>query len=1158
MKKIEAAISTAISRDVKIGDVYLNLNGRIKADSVEIFHKEKLLGKADNLLIETEFKYLKYPFIGITKISIVEPYVNFIKNDKSFILPWKINAGKENGGKENGGKPLFSGPLKIKEAEILYTDETDINLSARLSKTNGEINFSNNGINIDFNAMGLLKISEEDYSFNEIQATIGKSERGWEIDVPLITGMGLTGFSDLNIQNTPLGTEVFGKLDISGNPELDRFHFIPDSIFKAKGISLKSEFSFKNNAVKTETEGIIEGIGNNAFYSEKIIFDISTDNDTIFVNSLNMQMEEGIIHASGKLGLYGELPFDIKLDTDNKKVRYTPPQAWKTGQLSISCKSAVSGSIKNRKFRKSSLKASIIPGKSISGFSLNASAANRAVRFNIKYNEGNAGGELTFSDTAVKGSFQAKNIKTDEFSELFLNEKIVGTLDFDGKFGPVPSEKPLYFIRLSKGKIEYKGISSDISGKLHNTPGGIIIDTALINAVIPHTFLSEIDTGFTNDTASGRITVDAGFGGHINSLKGRGTLFSTGIGYRGFYADSLNVPLSYSEKTVILNPLTIYNGDNCLKGPVSVSLKDSALYARLCDNKKNCVKINVSASAFDKYELSAIALINDASAAEPYLEDSYSIGGSAECSLSIVADREKLKEADIRGYIKSKDLSFLKSGKGLRNFDSYISLKDRFIIIDSAVVNAGGQSFRISGDIKRGKSDSVYFNLNSEGPGSASVSGGIASGKADLRMYISGNIIQAAAYFLPEGWKTSGDLHAKVDINGDFDSLIYDGTIKASSVNISPPDSLFLINKGFANMKIKSGTLFVDSAGFYSKNGKTLIKGNVQRAGEVDLAINARGMDLKKPDIFKTTDVNCSLLVGGNKEKINIKGKAGFKKLRFIKNFDLKSIVPLSENVTKIPDEKSEFLENIYVEIRIDPSSKIEIENNITDITIKPSVTLQGPFYSIMPAGRITVADGKAVFLDREFKIISGTADFSSAKEINPAVQAEAVTSIDDFNGIEPVTYDIYLNLSGTLKDPVVNFRSEPYLDKTNILALLTIGTTRERIAYSGDVIKERAGRITTGQISSYLSEKVSRSTGLDRINIKGNIFNTGGGNGPVLEAVKKINPKTEITYSSNIGNFSRNKIIINYMISNRISLEGETDQSGNNGLDLKYRVEFE
>jgi len=47
------------------------------------------------------------------------------------------------------------------------------------------------------------------------------------------------------------------------------------------------------------------------------------------------------------------------------------------------------------------------------------------------------------------------------------------------------------------------------------------------------------------------------------------------------------------------------------------------------------------------------------------------------------------------------------------------------------------------------------------------------------------------------------------------------------------------------------------------------------------------------------------------------------------------------------------------------------------------------------------------------------------------------------------------------------------------------------------------------------------------------------------------------VTYSTAVGHMNEQKVKLDYKLNDKFSLEGQTDQRGRSGLDLKYKLKF-
>jgi autotransporter translocation and assembly factor TamB len=160
----------------------------------------------------------------------------------------------------------------------------------------------------------------------------------------------------------------------------------------------------------------------------------------------------------------------------------------------------------------------------------------------------------------------------------------------------------------------------------------------------------------------------------------------------------------------------------------------------------------------------------------------------------------------------------------------------------------------------------------------------------------------------------------------------------------------------------------------------------------------------------------------------------------------------------------------------------------------------------------------------------------------------------------------VWLKIKGPLDEAIVELTSDPPLERSDIIALLTVGATQDQIMgrYENgkamtlsSILRERASELSGQQISGYVTKKMGGLLGLDEMTIEGNLFRFGKTWGPQLLASKKLNNRMEISYTATAGDANEQNIRLDYKLSDHLSLEGETDQKGQSWLDLKYQLKF-
>ena len=164
------------------------------------------------------------------------------------------------------------------------------------------------------------------------------------------------------------------------------------------------------------------------------------------------------------------------------------------------------------------------------------------------------------------------------------------------------------------------------------------------------------------------------------------------------------------------------------------------------------------------------------------------------------------------------------------------------------------------------------------------------------------------------------------------------------------------------------------------------------------------------------------------------------------------------------------------------------------------------------------------------------------------------------------IRYVVKLKMDGNFDKPNLVLTSTPALSQSDIIAVLTVGRTRNEILVSGsdkeaesfrDILIERARSITNHTISKMAEKQVGTLLNLDNINIEGDLLSMQGKGGPKLTASKRLTEGLDLTYSTVVGYSNDQMIKLGYKVSDNVVLEGESDQRGRTGIDLKFKYKF-
>ncbi len=186
--------------------------------------------------------------------------------------------------------------------------------------------------------------------------------------------------------------------------------------------------------------------------------------------------------------------------------------------------------------------------------------------------------------------------------------------------------------------------------------------------------------------------------------------------------------------------------------------------------------------------------------------------------------------------------------------------------------------------------------------------------------------------------------------------------------------------------------------------------------------------------------------------------------------------------------------------------------------------------------GVVNILSGVHIEGEKEFKVKNSEVLFAGAA-LNPFLNVNVTYKS------EP--YDIFINISGLLDSPSLNFSSTPFLTQSDILSVLLFNSTTEDLASSDTDSSKAALSMFGNTFAKELVEKFGIK--LDKL-----VLTTNEEGGFGVEVGKKISRKMTIIYINDIVQ----TIKIKYQHSKRF----ETDITFNpdtSGIDFLYKNEY-
>jgi hypothetical protein len=286
---------------------------------------------------------------------------------------------------------------------------------------------------------------------------------------------------------------------------------------------------------------------------------------------------------------------------------------------------------------------------------------------------------------------------------------------------------------------------------------------------------------------------------------------------------------------------------------------------------------------------------------------------------------------------------------------------------------------------------------------------------------------------------------------------------------------------------------------------------------------------------------------------------------RFTQSIRLTDLLATMDQVRRPWKKNSEFQKKTALNLHIHNSHPFWVDNNLAKLNMNGNFSLYGTLASPYILGQISVQKGYVLYLDRKFQVKEGRLDFVDPESPYPEVTFQAEKEMKSYETFSGNVYQITFGLTGPANRVKPSWTSEPPLSEPDVLSLLTLGATRRELTRdqegSGNrltnVLQDRLTLLSSQKVSSYATKTLGNLFGLENVAVEGNLFQFGKSWGPQLLASKKLSDRLSVTYKTAVGQSNTQEVRLDYKLTNRFSLEGQTDQKGKSGIDILYKLKY-
>ncbi len=403
---------------------------------------------------------------------------------------------------------------------------------------------------------------------------------------------------------------------------------------------------------------------------------------------------------------------------------------------------------------------------------------------------------------------------------------------------------------------------------------------------------------------------------------------------------------------------------------------------------------------------------------------------------------------------------------------------------------------------------------------------------------------------------SSGVVTMNMTVGGTFAEPLPQGNFQVANGSLAysgMPSGLTELNGSlqFTRDHMRIETLTARTGG-----GTLDLKGDATYVNrQLNFNLTAKGKDVRlryPPGVSSTADAELHWV--GSRSASTVSGDISINKIAVTPGFDFSAYLERSRQFSAVAAPNSP-LYNVKLDIHVQTAPELQMRTAVARLSGDADLRLRGSLARPAVLGRVDILEGQATFHGTRFTLERGDITFANPVAIEPQLNLQASTHVRN--------YDLNITVTGTADRLNLNYRSEPPLPKSDIIALLALGRTNEESAQLQEqsgvtAFTDQATAVILSQaLNTSVSSRLQRLFGASNIKIDPQGLTTETNpisNGPQITIEQEFANHISITYSTNVSQSAEQIIQGEYYVNRNVSLVGNRDQNGVVSFDVRVR----
>ncbi len=298
-----------------------------------------------------------------------------------------------------------------------------------------------------------------------------------------------------------------------------------------------------------------------------------------------------------------------------------------------------------------------------------------------------------------------------------------------------------------------------------------------------------------------------------------------------------------------------------------------------------------------------------------------------------------------------------------------------------------------------------------------------------------------------------------------------------------------------------------------------------------------------------------TLRFSGTTSAALLSGRVTVDRLLFAPGVDVTTFFASASQPSTEAATTSTFLQNLAFDVQGQTSPGARIEWTGAHIEVDGNVRLRGTWDRPVLLGHVHLLSGEMPFRGNTFQLTRGDINFANPFRLDPVLDVELTSTISE--------YQVTVDFSGPADRLTMNYRSDPPLPDSDIVALLALGTPGQGTALQsqpGAGQNYGATALLSEAITSGIGGRIEHLFGISQFRV--DPFAAGATTESNAAArvtiVEQMARGLTITYSTNAATTNQYQLIqVEYAVKGNVSVEFLRDINGTYGFDIKWVRHF-